>query len=66
MMQQIGRGNVRAIDDDAIAGKITAYVHAANNDRFERLAAQDPDCMTEQQLRGPLKTKLISYLGFVG
>jgi hypothetical protein len=30
MMQQIGRGNVRAIDEDAIAGKMTAYVHTTN------------------------------------
>tara|TARA_R110000782_G_scaffold259220_1_gene349473 strand:+ start:147 stop:347 length:201 start_codon:yes stop_codon:yes gene_type:complete len=66
MMQQIGSGNVRAVDEDAIAGKMTAYVHTTNNDRFVRLAAQYTDCMTEQQLRGSQKTKLISYLGFVG
>lgn len=46
MMQQIGRGNVRAIDEDAIAGKMTAYVHTTNNDIFVRLAAQYPDCTT--------------------
>ena len=44
LMQQIVRGCVRAIDEDAVAGKMTAYVHTTNNDRFVRLAAQYLDC----------------------
>jgi len=48
MMQQIGRGNVRAIDENAIAGSMTAYVHTTNNDRFVRLAAQYPDSVTDK------------------
>ena len=44
MMQQIGRGKVRAIDENAIAGRMTAYIHTTNDDRFVRLAAQYPDC----------------------
>ena len=48
MMQQIGRGNVRAIDEDAVAGEMTAYVHTTNNDRFVRLAAQYPECTTDK------------------
>jgi hypothetical protein len=74
MMQQIGRGNVRAIDKDAIAGKMTAYVLTTNNDRFVRLAAQYPDCMTDKleydgiavsQPTGRL-ARIIDYLGSYG
>lgn len=74
MMQQIGRGNVRAIDKDAIAGKMTAYVLTTNNDRFIRLAAQYPDCMTDKpeydgiavsQPTGRL-ARIIDYLGSHG
>ena len=74
MMQQIGRGNVRAIDKDAIAGKMTAYVLTTNNDRFVRLAAQYPDCMTDKleydgiavsQPTGRL-ARIIDYLGSHG
>ncbi len=45
MMQQIGRGRVRAIDDNAIADSMTAYVLCSAN-YFERLAAQYRDCKT--------------------
>ena len=74
MMQQIGRGNVRAIDEDAIAGKMTAYVLTTNNDRFIRLAAQYPDCVTDKleydgiavsQPTGRL-ARIIDYLGSHG
>lgn len=74
MMQQIGRGNVRAIDKDAIAGKMTAYVLTTNNDRLVRLAAQYPDCVTDKleydgiavsQPTGRL-ARIIDYLGSYG
>ncbi|MDB9943884.1 hypothetical protein OAD19_02530, partial [Octadecabacter sp.] len=74
MMQQIGRGNVRAIDKDAFAGEMTAYVLTTNNDRFIRLAAQYPDCMTDKleydgiavsQPTGRL-ARIIDYLGSYG
>ena len=74
MMQQIGRGNVRAIDEDAIAGKMTAYVLTNNSDRFVRLSAQYPDCMTNKleydgtavsQPTGRL-ARIIGYLGSYG
>ena len=71
MMQQIGRGNVRAIDKDAIAGQMTAYVFTTNKDRFVRLAVQYPDCKTDKleydgiavsQPTGRL-ARIIDYLG---
>jgi hypothetical protein len=74
MMQQIGRGNVRAIDEDAIAGKMTAYVLTNNSDRFVRLSAQYPDCMTSKleydstavsQPTGRL-ARIVEYLGSYG
>lgn len=74
MMQQIGRGNVRAIDEDAIAGKMTAYVLTNNSDRFVRLAAQYPDCITNKleydgiavsQPTGRL-ARIVDYLGSYG
>ena len=74
MMQQIGRGNVRAIDEDAIAGKMTAYVLTNNSDRFVRLSAQYPDCMTNKleydgtavsQPTGRL-ARIVEYLGSYG
>ena len=74
MMQQIGRGNVRAIDEDAIAGKMTAYVLTNNSDRFVRLAAQYPDSMTSKleydgiavsQPTGRL-ARIVDYLGSYG
>ena len=45
MMQQIGRGTIRAINDEAQAGKMTAYVHC-HPSRFERLASQYRNCVT--------------------
>ena len=71
MMQQIGRGKVRAIDENAIAGKMTAYIHTTNDDRFVRLAAQYPDCTRGEleyegiavgQPTGRL-ARIIDYLG---
>jgi len=71
MMQQIGRGKVRAIDENAIAGKMTAYIHTTNDDRFVRLAAQYPDCTRGEleyegiavgQPKGRL-ARIIDYLG---
>lgn len=47
MMQQIGRGAVRVIDQDAKAGKMSAYVHC-NSSRFERLACQYFNCSTTE------------------
>ena len=44
MMQQIGRGRIRNIDEAALADKMTAYVLTDNADRFVRLAAQYTDC----------------------
>ena len=74
MMQQIGRGTVRAIDSDAIAGKMTAYVHTTNNDRFVRLAAQYTDCTTDKleydgiAVSQPTSrlVRIIAYLGSYG
>ena len=40
MMQQIGRGRVRNINEVAMAGEMTAYVLTERPDRFVRLAAQ--------------------------
>lgn len=47
MMQQIGRGRVRRIDEQAMAGSMSAYVlcSAVN---FERLANQYRDCKTTE------------------
>lgn len=39
MMQHIGRGNVREIDENAVAGEMTAYVHT-DVTKFQRLAIQ--------------------------
>lgn len=47
MMQQIGRGKVRHIDEQAIASSMKAYVLCAPQ-YFERLAAQYPDCTTSK------------------
>lgn len=74
MMQQIGRGKVRAIDENAIAGMMTAYIHTTNDDRFVRLAAQYPDCTRGEleyegiavgQPTGRL-ARIIDYLGNQG
>ena len=74
MMQQIGRGNVRAIYKDAVAGEMTAYVLTTNNDRFIRLAAQYLDCMIDKleydriavnQPTGRL-ARIVGYLGSHG
>ena len=46
MMQQIGRGKVRNIDENAVAGKMTAYVFT-DTTKFQRLAIQYRDCVTE-------------------
>lgn len=45
MMQQIGRGSVRNIDDDALAGEMTAYVFTDAN-KLNRLFAQYRNCQT--------------------
>ena len=47
MMQQIGRGKVRNIDENAVAGKMTAYVFT-DTTKFQRLAIQYRDCVTEK------------------
>jgi hypothetical protein len=47
MMQQIGRGRVRSIDEAAVASDMTAYILTDNSDRLVRLAAQYTDCTTE-------------------
>lgn len=47
MMQQIGRGSVRKIDENAVAGEMTAYVHTDLTNRLVRLAAQYRDCTTD-------------------
>ena len=74
MMQQIGRGTVRAIDENAIAGKMTAYIHTTNDDMFVRLAAQYPDCTRGEleyegiavgQPTGRL-ARIVEYLGSYG
>ncbi|MBF9019864.1 DEAD/DEAH box helicase family protein [Rhodobacterales bacterium HKCCA1058] len=46
MMQQIGRGRIRQFTADAVAYPMTAYVFTESANRFERLAAQYPDCTT--------------------
>ncbi len=45
MMQQIGRGSVRQIDENAEAGEMTAYVFTDSN-KLNRLAAQYKNCTT--------------------
>jgi hypothetical protein len=47
MMQQIGRGQVRNIDENAVAGKMAAYV-LTDASKFERLAANYKDCTTDK------------------
>jgi hypothetical protein len=47
MMQQIGRGRVRNIDQDGVAGTMTAYVFT-DSAKFERLAVNYTDCATEK------------------
>lgn len=47
MMQQIGRGRVRSIDDNASAATMTAYV-LTEPDLFQRLTAQYQGCTTGQ------------------
>jgi hypothetical protein len=47
MMQQIGRGRVRNINEQAMAGEMTAYVLTERPDRFVRLAAQYRGCSKE-------------------
>ena len=47
MMQQIGRGAVRNINELAMAGEMTAYVLTERPDRFVRLAAQYRGCSKE-------------------
>lgn len=45
MMQHIGRGKVRDIDKNAVAGEMTAYVHT-DVTKFQRLAIQYKNCTT--------------------
>lgn len=45
MMQQIGRGSVRKIDENAVAGEMTAYVHT-DVTKMRRLAVQYRQCQT--------------------
>ncbi|PUB19271.1 hypothetical protein DFP92_101866 [Yoonia sediminilitoris] len=47
MMQQVGRGQVRSIDEYAVAAPMTAYVLTEPN-LFESLAAQYRGCTTDQ------------------
>jgi hypothetical protein len=47
MMQQIGRGRVRQIDQDAIAKEMTAYV-LTDASKFERLAVNYKNCTTDE------------------
>lgn len=46
MMQQIGRGSVRRIDENAVAGEMTAYIHT-ETDKLRRLAIQYRNCDIE-------------------
>ena len=48
MMQQIGRGHVRVIDEQAVAGEMTAYILTDSINRFTRLSAQYPACTTDR------------------
>lgn len=47
MMQQIGRGRVRQIDQDAVAKEMTAYVFT-DASKFERLAVNYKNCTTDE------------------
>lgn len=47
MMQQIGRGQIRSIDENAVAAPMTAYV-LTEPSLFESLAAQYRECTTDQ------------------
>lgn len=47
MMQQIGRGKVRNIDENAVAGEMAAYV-LTDTSKFERLAANYKECTTDR------------------
>ena len=48
MMQQIGRGRVRNIDNQAVAGEMTAYVLTEKADRFTNLRVQYKGCQIQQ------------------
>lgn len=48
MMQQIGRGRVRVIDESAAVGRMTAYVLTDRADRFVKLSAQYRGCHLDQ------------------
>ena len=50
MMQQIGRGNVRNINENAVAGDMKAYILTDKADRFVSLAAQYKGCNIAQLL----------------
>jgi hypothetical protein len=47
MMQQIGRGRVRQINQDAVAKEMTAYVFT-DASKFERLAVNYKNCTTDE------------------
>ena len=48
MMQQIGRGKVRNIDNQAVAGEMTAYVLTEKAERFTKLRVQYKGCQVQQ------------------
>ena len=48
MMQQIGRGNVRNIDNEGNVGTMSAYVLTEQPDRFVSLTAQYRDCQVSR------------------
>ena len=48
MMQQIGRGNVRNIDNEGNVGTMSAYVLTEQPDRFVSLNAQYRDCQVSR------------------
>ena len=48
MMQQIGRGNVRNIDNEGNVGTMSAYVLIEQPNRFVSLTAQYRDCQVSQ------------------
>lgn len=48
MMQQIGRGRVRNINNQAVAGAMTAYVLTDKADRFTKLRVQYKGCQIHQ------------------
>ena len=43
MMQHVGRGSVRKIGENAVAGEMTAYIHT-DTTKFRRLAVQYKNC----------------------